>query len=145
MTAIGDSLRELEKLQSALENEISELELTLEQRRAALGKVVEIKALAGGSVAPARRRGRPAGRRNTATGTTKTGKPRQRAERGSNSDTVVGVMKSISGPERAVTIADLVKAKYPDFSGKSYKTAVFQILQKDPRIVRVGRGQYKLK
>lgn len=145
MTAIGDSLRELDKLQSALESEIHELEMTLEQRRAALDKVLEIKALAGGTAPAARRRGRPAGRRAAVGGTTKSGKPRQRAERGTNADTVVEIMKSIGGPERAVTIADAVKAKYPSFSGKSYKTAVFQILQKDARIVRVGRGQYKLK
>lgn len=145
MSAISDSLRELDKLQSALESEIRELQMTLEQRRAALDKVMEIKALAGGGAVRGRRRGRPAGARAALGGTTKAGRPRQRSARGTNADVVVEVMQGINGPERAINIAEMVKAKYPDFSGKSYKTAVFQILQKDPRITRVGRGQYKLK
>lgn len=151
MVLTSDSLRELEKVQSSLEHEINELEQTLAQRRAALEKLRELIGLAGGK-ATVRRRGRPAKKATTrAAAAKKTAaksrakKDRIRAPRGSNRDRVYNVLKSIGGAERAVNIAQAVKDKYPDFGGKTYKTMVFQILQKDERIAKTGRGMYKAK
>ncbi|MEO7992790.1 MAG: hypothetical protein ABI743_00190 [bacterium] len=140
MASIIESLRDLDKLYASLENEIAELEQTLEQRRAALDKLAEIKVLAGG--APARRRGgrRPGAGRKAKAAPAKAAK---RSPRGANRDRVVQVLHEM-GTARAVEIANEVKDRYPDFGGTSYKTQVFAILQKEPRIEKIGRGLYKV-
>ncbi|HYE76893.1 MAG TPA: hypothetical protein VEI97_02810 [bacterium] len=138
MAAIQDSLRELDKLQESLEAEILELEETLEARRAALEKLHEIKALAGGD-SLRRRGGRGRGR-----GRGREEAPRGRSPRGENRERVYQVLKQMGTAERAVNIANAVREQYPDFGGSSFKTQVFQILQKDPRIEKVGKGLYRV-
>lgn len=123
-TALGQA-------EARLKSEIQELRGTLAQRRKALGALSEVRGYLDGSITPPPRR--------------RSNKGPAIAGRKVNADRVLEVLKSLGGIQRADTIVQSLRRRYPGFGGANPRTQAYQILRTDARIERVGRGLYKLR
>lgn len=117
----------IERLVMGLTEEIEALEVELADLQLALAEAHEIRQfLTGQQAAPVRS--------HTDNG------PRLRP---SNADLVLEILRSLGGIQRAETVVEVMRHRYPGVGGATMRTQVYHILGHDERIERAGRGLYK--
>lgn len=117
----------IERLALGLTEEIDVLEAELADLQQALAEAHEIRQfLTGQKTAPVRS--------HTEAGP---------GLRPSNADLVLEILRSLGGIQRAETVVEVMRHRYPGVGGATMRTQVYHILGHDERIERVGRGLYK--